>query len=156
QFAQAVASEELVPKHGHSHAQAVRNYIQKTIAKSEIDRQEEGRKKTGAFTGFYAKNQLTGEDMPIWVSDFVLAGFGTGALVGVPAHDLRDFQFAKEFDLPIKRVVVGPDGDISGVKDASQVQENEGKMINSGFLDGLDIHRATTRVMDYMVEQGMG
>jgi len=136
--------------------EAIGAYVKKAMAKSEIERQEDGRKKTGVFTGLKLRNDLTGEDMPVWISDFVLAGFGTGALVGVPGHDLRDFEFAKQFDLPIVRVVVGSDGDESPIKDAKQVQEEEGVMINSGFLDGMDIHEATEKVMDYMEENGMG
>src|SRR5207302_474700 len=109
-------------------------------SKTEIERLEEGRKKTGVLTGFYVKNELTGKDMPVWVSDFVLAEFGTGAVVGVPGHDLRDFEFAKEFNLPIVRVVVGEDGDTSEITRPEQVQEENGTMINSDFLNGLNIH----------------
>ena len=138
------------------HRETVINYVKKSLSKSEIERQEEGRKKTGAFTGFYAKNELTGKDMPVWVSDFVLAGFGTGAVVGVPGHDLRDFQFAQEFDLPVVRVVVGPDKDTSEITKPEQVQEASGTMINSDFLNGMDIHKATRKIMVYMEEKGMG
>jgi leucyl-tRNA synthetase len=104
----------------------------------------------------YAINPLTGYEMPIWVSDFVLMGFGTGAVVGVPGHDMRDFQFANTFDLEIKRVVVGKDGDTSPIIRPEQVQEDEGVMINSDFLDGMDIHTATEKIMDYMEEKGYG
>lgn len=155
-FVQKIVEGQIEPKTGHSHRETVVNYVQKSIAKSEIERQEEGRKKTGAFTGFYVKNELTDKDMPVWVSDFVLAGFGTGAVVGVPGHDLRDFEFAKEFGLPIVRVVVGPDGDTSDITKVEQVQEATGTMINSDFLNGLDIHDATEKIMDYMEERGMG
>jgi leucyl-tRNA synthetase len=156
EFVQKAMRQEIVPKDGPSHWQAVEHYVQKALAKSEIERQEEGRLKTGAFTGLYAKNDLTGEDMPIWVSDFVLAGFGTGAVVGVPGHDMRDFQFAQTFGLPIKRVVVGLDDDTSEITRPEQVQEHAGKMIHSGPLDGLDIHEATEKMMDLMEEKGMG
>ncbi|HEX3082258.1 MAG TPA: class I tRNA ligase family protein, partial [Candidatus Saccharimonadia bacterium] len=155
-FAQKVAAGQYKPAEGASQAAKVAAYIKKTQAKSEIERQEEGRKKTGAFTGFYVKNPLTGRDMPVWVSDFVLAGFGTGALVGVPAHDRRDFEFATEFGLDIVRVVKGADGDTSPVTEISQVQEEQGTMVNSGFLDGMDIHQATVKMMDYMTEKGYG
>ena len=148
---------ELVSKITTSdHLKEVKNYITQAKKKSDQDRIVEGRKKTGVFTGRYAINQLNGEKMPIWISDFVLATFGTGAVVGVPGHDIRDFEFAKEFDLPIKRVVVGKDEDKSGITDIKQVQEEEGIMINSGFLDGLDIHEATTKVMDYIENKGWG
>lgn len=134
----------------------IKAYIDKALAKSEIDRIAEGRKKTGVFTGLYAVNDLTGFRMPIYVTDFVLGNVGTGAVVGVPGHDRRDFEFAKEFGLKIIRVVVGSDGDKSAITKAEQVQEEEGKMINSGFLDGLDIHEATKEIMDYMEEKGTG
>jgi leucyl-tRNA synthetase len=156
EFVRKVMQQEIVPTEGSSHWQAVEHYVQKSLAKSDVERQEEGRLKTGVFTGLYAKNQLTGEDMPIWVSDFVLAGFGTGAVVGVPGHDMRDFQFATTFDIPIKRVVVGSDGDAGPITDEKQVQEAAGTMVNSGFLDGMDIHTATEKIKDYIVEQGMG
>ena len=155
-FVQKVISQEIVPSSGQSHWQAVEHYVQKSLNKSDLERQEEGRLKTGAFTGFYVKNQLTGKDMPVWVSDFVLAGFGTGAVVGVPGHDMRDFQFAKQFDIPIVRVVAGPDGDDSPIVSEEQVQEEVGKMVNSDFLNGLDIHEATEKMKDHMEAEGMG
>ena len=153
---QKIVDGKLKPKSGHSHRESVANYVQKAMSKSEIERQEEGRKKTGAFTGLHARNDLTGRDMPVWVSDFVLAGFGTGAVVGVPGHDLRDFEFAQEFKLPVVRVVVGPDGDKSEITKPEQVQEETGTMVNSEFLNGMDIHKATEKIMDYMEEKGMG
>ena len=121
-----------------------------------MEREAEGRKKTGVFTGFYAVNNLNGRLMPIWISDFVLASFGTGAVVGVPGHDIRDFEFAKEFNLDIIRVVVGKDGDRSPIRKKEQVQEEEGTMINSEFLDGINIHDATKKIMDYIEEKGWG
>lgn len=156
EFVRRVMSQELVPMDGPSHWQAVQHYVQKSLAKSDIERQEEGRLKTGVFTGFYIENPLNGKKLPVWVSDFVLAGFGTGAVVGVPGHDMRDFQFAKQFDLPIERVVVGPDGDDSPITSAEHVQEKTGKMINSGELDGLNINDATEKMKDLMEAKGMG
>ncbi|HSA83749.1 MAG TPA: leucine--tRNA ligase [Patescibacteria group bacterium] len=135
---------------------AVKAYIEQSAKKSDIERTAEGKEKSGVFTGSYAINQLTGYKMPIWVSDFVLVGFGTGALVGVPGHDHRDFEFASKFGLEIKRVVVGSDGDTSPITKLEQVQEEEGKMVNSDFLNGLDIHDATEKIMDYMEEKGYG
>jgi len=153
----------LAPEHplalqltGENKKSEVAAYIDRAMQKSEIERGAEGKEKTGVFTGAYAINQLTGYRMPIWISDFVLAGFGTGALVGVPGHDKRDFAFAKQFDLEIKRVVVGKDGDDSPITTIEQVQEDEGKMVNSDFLNDLDIHKATEKVMDYMEEKGYG
>ena len=151
-FSQKIASGDIKSEHQTT----VANYIQKTASKTEIERQEEGRKKTGVFTGYYVKNDLNGRKLPIYISDFVLATFGTGAVVGVPGHDLRDFEFAVEFDLPIVRVVVGQDGDTSEITEANQVQEESGTMINSDFLDGMDIHIATEKIMDYMEEKNIG
>lgn len=87
------------------HQSQVKEYYHQSIKKTERERQQDGRKKTGVFTGLYAVNPLTESKMPVYVSDFVLAGFGTGAVVGVPAHDRRDFEFAKEFELPVIQVV---------------------------------------------------
>src|SRR3989344_2715514 len=136
--------------------EAVKTYIKASQNKSKEERATEGRKKTGVFTGSYAINQLNNYKMPIWVADFVLMDVGTGAVVGVPGHDKRDFEFAKEFKLPIKRVVVGKDGDTSKITRPEQVQELEGKMINSGFLNGLEIQTAISRIMDYLEEKGWG
>lgn len=136
--------------------ETVEAYIHESIQKSDIERTAEGKEKSGVFTGSYAINSLTGYKMPIWVSDFVLKDFGTGALVGVPGHDHRDFEFASKFGLEIKRVVVGPDGDKSPITTIEQVQEDEGKMVNSEFLNGMDIHVATEKIMDYMEEKGYG
>lgn len=151
-LAQAIASGKL----SVDHRAEVEKYLELAKGKSELERQTEGRTKTGAFTGLYAINSLNGKKLPIWVSDFVLGGFGTGAVVGVPGHDLRDFQFAQAMKLPIQRVVVGPDGDTSDITQENQVQEEAGVMVNSGFLDGMDIHQAIPAMMDYMEEQGYG
>ncbi|MFH0942893.1 MAG: leucine--tRNA ligase [Candidatus Beckwithbacteria bacterium] len=136
--------------------QKIQAYINQTLKKSDIDRIAEGRKKTGVFTGLYAINDLTGKKMPIYVADFVLGTVGTGAVVGVPGHDKRDFEFAQEFGLEVIRVVAGKDGDKSAITKIEQVQEEEGKMINSGFLNGEDIHAATEKIMDYMEKKGRG
>ncbi len=134
----------------------VERYINVFKKSTDQERKEEGREKTGFFTGAYAINDLTGYKMPIWVSDFVLMEFGTGAVVGVPGHDRRDFEFAQEFGLEVIRVVVGKDGDSSPIKTVEQVQEEEGKMVNSDFLNGMDVHEATEKIMDYMEGKGYG
>lgn len=134
----------------------IKAYVNQAINKSEQDRIAEGRKKTGVFTNFYAINNLNGNRLPIWISDFVLGDVGTGAVVGVPGHDLRDFEFAKQFDLPIIRVVVAKDGDTSEITKPEQVQEKEGKMVNSEFLNGLDIQKAIQKIMDYLEQKGFG
>jgi leucyl-tRNA synthetase len=131
-------------------------YIEKTKHKTELERISEGRTKTGAFTGLYALNNLNGQKMPVYLSDFVLTTVGTGAVVGVPGHDLRDFEFAQKFKLDIIRVVVGPDGDKSEITKPAQVQEKAGTMVNSEFLDGLDIHNAKEKIKDHFEKKGWG
>ncbi|MBP7700924.1 leucine--tRNA ligase [Candidatus Woesebacteria bacterium] len=168
-LAQKISSGVIVPKDNAKIIQKrVEEYLESSTKKSELDRQQDGKKKTGVFTGFYAINELTGRKMPIWISDFVLGGFGTGAVVGVPAHDKRDFEFANFVNaldekiysdvkkIDIIRVVVGEDGDQSEVLTLNQVQEESGKMINSEFLNGLDIHEATEKVMNHLEEKGWG
>jgi leucyl-tRNA synthetase len=136
----------------------ISDYVKKALNKSELDRQKDvlGRNKSGVFTGLYAINNLNGAKMPIWITDFVLGTVGTGAVVGVPAHDIRDFEFAKQFGLPIIRVVVGKDGDSGEIIEKEQVQEEEGTMINSGFLDGMEIMAAKSKIMEYLEEKGWG
>jgi len=134
----------------------IKKYIEESNKKTELERISEEKKKTGSFTGLYAVNNLNGRKMPIYVNDFVLASVGTGAVVGVPGHDIRDFEFAKEKSLDIIRVVVGTDGDISPITKSEQVQEESGKMINSEFLDGLDIKEAKEKIKDYIEEKGWG
>jgi leucyl-tRNA synthetase len=131
-------------------------YINMSLNKTKLDRTDEGREKTGVFTGLYAINNLNDYEMPIWIADFVLSEVGTGAVVGVPGHDMRDFEFAKAYRLEVKRVVVGSDGDRSKIKRKDQVQEEEGEMVNSEFLDGMDIHEATQKMMDYIESKGWG
>lgn len=143
---------------------AVEAYVASCVKKSELERMQEGKEKTGAFTGSYVINQVTGEKVPVWVADFVLASFGTGAVQGCPAHDERDFDFAKKFDLPIIRVVEGPNGETDKIVDPTkeavdQVKLNHGikrKMINSEQFNGLVFDEAMQATMDYFVEQGWG
>jgi leucyl-tRNA synthetase len=156
ELAEKLASGQLKATDGDDLSKPIAEYIRTSLAKSEVERQQEARKKTGVFTGLYAINDLNNRKLPIYVADFVLSGFGTGAVVGVPGHDIRDFEFAQSFELPIERVVVGSDGDTSEIKDAAQVQEENGKMINSDFLNDLDIHAATEKIIDYMEDKGMG
>jgi len=134
----------------------VRNYVEAAKGKTELERISDGRKKTGVATGWFAVNHLTGRKMPVYVGDFVLSHVGSGVVVGVPGHDLRDFEFAQAMGADIVRVIIGPDGDRSDITRPEQVQEEAGTMVNSGFLDGLDIHEATRRVMDHIDSKGWG
>ena len=145
-----------IPKSKNTSYKDIASYVESSLSKTDLERQQEGKKKTGVFTGFYAVNNLNNKKLPIYISDFVLGGFGTGAVVGVPGHDKRDFDFAKTFDLPVIRVVVGSDGDKSEITNVLQVQEEYGTMINSEFLNGLDIHTATEKIMDYLEKKGWG
>jgi len=146
------------------HKEAVEAYVEECSRKSEVERQQEGKEKTGVFTGSYAKNHVTGEQVPVWVADFVLANFGTGAVQGCPAHDERDFEFAAKFGLPIIRVVEGSNGETERVVDPTKetvdyVKANHGitrKMVNSEFLNGIPFDEAMQKTMDYFEEKGWG
>ena len=138
--------------------QGVIEYVRQAQQKSEVDRMVEGKEKTGVFTGLYVKNHVTGDEIPVWIADFVLAHVGTGVVQGCPAHDKRDFEFAKKFGIPIKRVVVGEDGDESPVERVEQLVEKgmKGTMINSDFLNGVDFAEAMKKTKDYFEEKGWG
>ena len=99
QFIQKILKGEIKSK--ETNVSAIKKYVEAAKAKSELDRMAETKKKTGVFSGFYAINDLNDRRMPVWISDFVLIGFGTGAVIGVPGHDIRDFEFAKEFGIEI-------------------------------------------------------
>ncbi len=115
---------------------AVKNYVEQALNKSEQERKI-GREKTGVFTGSYVINPATGQKIPVWVADYVLTDVGTGAVMGVPAHDQRDFEFAKHFDLPIVQVVEYDDSEINTkVANSQMAYEGEGKLINSAATQG--------------------
>ncbi len=128
---------------------AVEAYKEAAARKSDLDRTDLNHDKTGAFTGAYAINPVNGESIPIWIADYVLATYGTGEVMAVPAHDGRDYDFAKKFDLPIVPVIEG--GDVS-----KEVYTGDGQHINSGFLDGLGTKEATEKMVDYLEENGLG
>ena len=130
--------------------EAVEAYLLQAKKKTERERIAETRKVTGVFSGSYAVNPLTGEKVPVWISEYVLAGYGTGAIMAVPAHDSRDYAFAKTFNLPIVPVVEG--SDIS----ESSFDAKEGKMCNSGFLNGMDVKEAIPAAIDYVEAHGLG
>lgn len=136
-------------------AQEVAKYVEETKKKTERSRLQD-KTKTGVFTGVYAVNNLNGKKLPVYVGDFVLATVGTGALVGVPGHDMRDFEFAQAMGCEIIRVVIGPDGDTSEITRPEQIQEASGTMTNSAFLDGMEIMAAKEKIMDYLEEKGWG
>ncbi len=124
-------------------------YKAKIASKSDLERTDLNKNKTGAFTGAYGINPINGEKIPIWIADYVLASYGTGAIMAVPAHDGRDFEFAKKFDLPIKAVIAG--GDIS-----QEAYTGDGTHINSGFLDGLNKQDAIDEAVVWLEEHKAG
>lgn len=131
---------------------AVTVYIQRAARQSEIERAAAHRPKTGVFTGAYARHPLTGADVPIWVADYVLAGVGSGAVMGVPAHDERDFAFARKYGLPIVEVV-SPDGIEHGVETCFS---GSGSLIHSGEFDGLRSDEGAARITAVLQARGMG
>ena len=130
--------------------EAVEAYLQQAKKKTERERIAETRKVTGVFTGSYAINPLTGDKVPVWISEYVLAGYGTGAIMAVPAHDSRDYAFAKTFNLPIVPLIEGCD-----VSEAS-FDAKEGIMCNSGFLSGMTVKEAIPAAIDYIESKGLG
>lgn len=130
--------------------EAVREYVREASLKSELERTELNKEKTGVFTGAYAVNPLNEQRVPIWISDYVLISYGTGAIMAVPAHDGRDWEFAKKFGLPIVEVLKG-DVDVQ-----EEVYEGDGPHVNSGFLDGLGMQEAIDAVIAWLEEHGKG
>ncbi|ARF15643.1 leucine--tRNA ligase [Sporosarcina ureae] len=129
--------------------EAVEEYIDSVKSKSDLERTDLAKDKSGVFTGAYAINPASGEKMPIWIADYVLATYGTGAIMAVPAHDERDYEFAKKFDLPIVEVVAG--GNIE-----EEAYAGEGEHINSDFLNGLGKEEAISKSIEWFEENGTG
>jgi len=127
----------------------VENYLDATKKRTERERLAD-RRVTGVFSGSYAINPVSGTEIPIWISDYVLAGYGTGAIMAVPAHDSRDYAFAKHFNLPIISLIEGCD-----VSEES-LDAKEGIMMNSGFLNGLTVKEAIAKAKEYIAEKGLG
>lgn len=130
-------------------AEVVKAYIDSISLKSDLDRTELAKEKTGVFTGAYAINPVNGKEIPIWIADYVLATYGTGAIMAVPAHDTRDYEFAKKFDLEIIPVLEG--GNVE-----EEAYTEDGLHINSDFLNGLDKATAIAKMNDLLSENGLG
>ena len=130
--------------------EAVEEYLQMAKKKTERERLMEARKVTGVFTGSYATNPLTGDKVPVWISEYVLAGYGTGAIMAVPAHDSRDYAFARTFNLPVIPLIEGCD------VSESSFDAKEGIMCNSGFLNGMTVKEAIPAAIDYVEQHGIG
>ena len=129
---------------------AVQQYVEQTKKRSERDRMSDVKTVSGQFTGAYVKNPFTGAKVSVWIGDYVLVSYGTGAVMAVPAHDSRDFAFAKKFDLPLIQVISG--GNFPEESHEGKV----GKMMNSDFLNGLDVKEATAVIIDKIEEKEMG
>lgn len=128
---------------------AVEAYIKEVESKSDLERTDLNKDKTGVFTGAFAINPVNGEEVPVWIGDYVLASYGTGAVMAVPAHDQRDYEFAKKHDLPIKRVIEGGDLDKEAFVD-------DGVHVNSDILNGLNIEDAKKKIIAYLEEHNLG
>ncbi len=147
-------------------ADAVREYQKKAASKSDLERTELNKEKTGVrLDGVAGVNPVNGDELPIFISDYVLATYGTGAIMAVPAHDERDFEFAKVFDLPIYQVVAKDDSSVSSVSSSSRVPYTadvaftdiaSGVMVNSGFITGLSVKDAQAKMIAWLEAQGVG
>jgi leucyl-tRNA synthetase len=132
---------------------AVDEYIHKTRAQTEIERLSTEKEKDGVFTGAYVLNRLNGASVPVFIADYVLLSYGTGAVMAVPAHDERDFAFARRYNLPIKVVIAPPDWHGGELE---QAYTGPGRMVNSGPFDGMDSTAGVCAVTDYLAERGWG
>ncbi len=130
--------------------EAVTAYIDNAVKKSEIDRTNDTKEKTGVFTGSHAINPATGEKVPIWIADYVLGGYGTGAVMGVPAHDERDFAFAETFRLPIVEVITKP------ADSTERCYHGEGALMNSGRFDGMASSEAREEIVAWLEQEQRG
>src|SRR5258705_11670111 len=131
----------------------VEAYREKT-KKQDIITRKTSTEKTGEFTGSYAINPATEKEIPVWISDYVLMEYGTGAIMGVPGHDERDFEFAKKFDLPIVRVVCGEREDANTPLDEAFTQCESGTLVNSGVFDGFDVEPAKKGIVGFLAKGG--
>jgi len=136
--------------------EAVAAYAARAGRETEMDRQAEGREKTGVWTGAYATNPVNGQPVPVWIADYVLMGYGTGAIMAVPAHDQRDFDFARKFGLPIVPVYQEPGQEVDG-ETMTAATTDKGVLVNSGPFDGLAYSKETVRrVAEWLEADGLG
>ncbi len=140
---------------GRSEAGKVREFVQRVMREDKAERTDEKREKEGVFTGAYAVNPLNGDKVPVWVANFVLMEYGTGAIMAVPAHDQRDFEFAKKYGLPVRVVIQDPDGALVPEK-MKQAYVDNGIMANSGRFDGLSNAEGKERIAGHIEQSGIG
>ncbi len=131
--------------------EAIDAYVERTRLKSDLERTDLAKEKTGEFTGAYAINPVNGDRIPVWISDYILLSYGTGAIMAVPAHDQRDFEFARKYDLPIIEVVTAPEG-----HDSSVAFTGDGTAINSGQFDGLTTSEFKKAIIEWLEKEGKG
>ena len=148
----------IAPEHPYARSidkEEVKKYIDNALMMSEIERQSEERDKTGVPTGRFAIHPFTGEKIEIWVADYVLVSYGTGIVMGVPAHDQRDFEFAKKYNIPIKVVIMPPDEDL--FRDTMEMAyEGHGMMVNSAQFNGLDSELGKKKIIEELEKMGKG
>jgi leucyl-tRNA synthetase len=146
----------LVPRliRGKETEPAVLDFIEQMKKQSEIERTATDAEKVGRFTGAYAKHPLTGEEIPIWVANYVLMDYGTGAVMGVPAHDERDFQFAKKYNLPVKVVIRPKEGELA--EPLAEAYTEAGVLVNSDSFDGMDNREAIKAISEHLASQKLG
>jgi leucyl-tRNA synthetase len=153
----------LAPEHPLVHpltsperAAAVRTYVQQALRQSDIQREAADKEKTGVFTGGYAINPVNGARIPVWIADYVLLSYGTGAIMGVPAHDQRDFEFARKHGLEVRPVLRLPGSEAPSAADMSEALVIDGEMINSGPLSGTPPERAFEASVEYLERHSLG
>lgn len=141
-------------KEANEHIESIKKYVEEY----KKEKNNKAKEKTGIETGLFILNPINNEKIPVWISNFVVEGVGTSAVQGCPGHDLNDFEFAKKYNLPIKRVIVGKDGDESEIKDKKQIIEHgmDGSFINSDFLNGLEFEDGLQKTMDWFEKEGYG
>ena len=127
----------------------IEKYKEFAMKKSDLERTDLNKEKTGEFIGAYAINPVNNEEIPIWIADYVLMGYGTGAIMCVPAHDTRDWEFAKKFDIPMREVIKG--GDIE-----KEAYTEDGKLVNSDFLNGMDVKESMSKMVRWLEEKQLG
>lgn len=137
-------------------ADAVAQYRADVAGRDVVSRRVGDRAKTGVFTGGYALNPATGQPIPVWIADYVLMEYGTGAIMAVPAHDERDLEFARAFDLPVTRVLAGPEDDAATPVETALVASTGVRLVNSGAFDGTPVEQAADRVTAWLTDRGAG
>ncbi|MGZ4430747.1 MAG: leucine--tRNA ligase [Gaiellales bacterium] len=140
---------------GTEHEQEVAEYVRRTAAESAVERAMGEKEKTGVFTGRHVINPVNGEPIPVWVADYVLMEYGTGAIMAVPAHDERDFEFAQAHGLPVRQVVVPRDGEVSA-GEAFVEHSGDEVLVNSGRFDGMSSPEAKPAIIEWLEAQGLG